>query len=274
MTFGEEFHTALGWDGHQLLLHKTETQRLAELAAWVRDGLDRNEKVVYVQDSRSDEGFGVLVALAEHGIDIEAAISGGQFEFVAPGEFFTPGGPSRRVERALATSGAGVRMSTEACAMSRAASAGMCEKFERVVEELCRRYPLSALCQYEQQALSGTSLREAAEIHVAGIRSPQLHTAREGAGLVLAGELDLANGELLAALLGAACEAANGHLVLGMRQVTFLGVVAARALVEGTQRFRDQGGQVMLVAPPANTEWFLRALGIDRMAHVALEEGG
>jgi hypothetical protein len=35
------------WDGHLLLLHQSESDRLARLAEWVRHGLDHREKVLY-----------------------------------------------------------------------------------------------------------------------------------------------------------------------------------------------------------------------------------
>jgi hypothetical protein len=47
----------LDWDGHLLLLHHSEQERSAKLAAWVRRGLENDEKVIYTEvDGRSDKG--------------------------------------------------------------------------------------------------------------------------------------------------------------------------------------------------------------------------
>jgi hypothetical protein len=40
---GNEFEPT--WDGQLLFLHVTEEERLGGLAAWVRPGLERDEKV-------------------------------------------------------------------------------------------------------------------------------------------------------------------------------------------------------------------------------------
>ena len=42
-------NAGLDWDGHLLLLHHTEQERSSKLAAWVRRGLENDEKVVYTE---------------------------------------------------------------------------------------------------------------------------------------------------------------------------------------------------------------------------------
>jgi anti-anti-sigma regulatory factor len=61
-------------------------------------------------------------------------------------------------------------------------------------------------------------------------------------------------------------------LRIDLSRVTYLSVVAARALVEGTQDYRRGGGSVQLVAPPTDIEWFIRALGVDQHPRVYLSE--
>src|SRR5260370_15751202 len=39
----------LDWDGHIMLVHGSESERTFDLAAWVRRGLENDEKVIYTE---------------------------------------------------------------------------------------------------------------------------------------------------------------------------------------------------------------------------------
>src|SRR3954468_20198852 len=61
MTFGQDDAqdgaAGLGWDGHLLSLHASETERRSQLASWVRWGLERDEQVIYGHDDTESSGI-------------------------------------------------------------------------------------------------------------------------------------------------------------------------------------------------------------------------
>lgn len=270
MVFSEELQSALGWDGHLLLLHQTEPERHLELAAWVRHGLKRDEKIIYTQLEDEPPARSILTLLANQNININGALRRKQFELLPLHEFYSPDGQLPLVEMALAEGYRAVRLSAEANAALSILPKARHHELESAMEEMCRTHPVSALCQYDRAMLTDDRLHEVASTHVRGVRASQLHTGGQADHLVLAGELDASTSDLLAAVLRAAGTDSPGVLRLDLSRVTFLSVVAARALVEGTQGFRACGGRVLLVAPPTDIEWFIRALGVDRRVRVEL----
>ncbi|HZC25797.1 MAG TPA: MEDS domain-containing protein [Actinopolymorphaceae bacterium] len=268
--FGEEQQGALGWDGHLLLLYHTETERRMALAAWMRCGLEHNEKIVCAEDDKAS-GPSVLDLLADQ-LDVVAATASGYLETVAPRELREPEERRQIVERALADRYDAIRLLPIARSATTSGSEESYPERELAIDDLCAAYPVSALCQCDRATTHDQSLDQVVSDHFGGLREAHLNTGVLDGQLLLAGELDVGNGDLLACTLRAAADKAAETLPLGMSRVTFLSVVAARALVEGTQDFRDRGGQLRLVAPPADVEWFLRTLGVDTMPHVELVE--
>ena len=65
----------LDWDGHILLLHGSESERRSGLAAWVRRGLENDEKVIYAEAGgiRPERSF--MRILRDKGIDTAQAVS-------------------------------------------------------------------------------------------------------------------------------------------------------------------------------------------------------
>lgn len=270
MVFSEELQSALGWDGHLLLLHQTEPERQVELAAWVRRGLQRDEKVLYTQLDDEPPARSILTLLTNQGVNIGDAIRRKQFELLPIREFYPSDGQQQLIENALSDGYRAVRVSAEAEAALSILPKAVHNDIERKMDEICRTYPVSALCQYDRAMLTDERLHEVASTHVSGVRASQLHMGRQADALVLAGELDAATSDLLAAVLRAAGAQARATLRLDLTRVTFLSVVAARALVEGTQAFRDGGGHVLLFDPPSDIEWFIRALGVDQRVRIEL----
>src|SRR4051812_49243172 len=96
MTIEHDGLADLGWDGHLMLLHRSETERRSRLARWVRRGLERDEQVLYGhdEDGRDDSPApqrSVLAVLSEHGIDAEAATSAGQLRVLPSEALYGPG---------------------------------------------------------------------------------------------------------------------------------------------------------------------------------------
>jgi anti-anti-sigma factor len=272
VVFSAELQSALGWDGHLLLLHQTEPQRHLELAAWVRHGLRLNEKILYTQLADESPARSILTLLANQGVNVSDAIRRNQFELLPLHEFYPAEGQQQLVEKAMSEGYPAVRVSAEAKAGLSILPKAVHVSFEQKMEQLCHSYPVSALCQYDRAMLTDDRLQEVAATHLSGVRTSQLLMGKRANALLLAGELDAATSDLLAEVLRAATAETLEVLRLDLAKVTFLSVVAARALVEGTQGFRDRGGRVLLLAPPNDIEWYIRALGVDQRVRIELVE--
>jgi anti-anti-sigma factor len=261
------------WHGHLLLLYGSEAERVSALVTWIRRGLDNNEKVIYTESGGEPAQRSVPAILLTHGIDVAVATAEGRLSMVPLPEFYPPGGQLTRVERALAEGFRGLRMTAEVAAALTFLSWRAVMDIERGLEALSRTHPVSAMCQYEQAATLGDSLQEVTVSHVGGIRQRQLSTARLDGGLVLAGDLDLSNRQLLTYTLEAATGQSPGPFRLDLSQVEFLGAAGCRALDEGTRKFRENGGRVLLAAPGPAVERILRLAGVDLLKNIELTGG-
>jgi anti-anti-sigma factor len=265
---GDHF-AGLGWDGHLLLLHGSESERLSGLVAWVRRGLERDEKVIYTElPYRS-----MSVVLERYGVDVVAATAQGRLTGLPLAQFYAPGSQIEAVECALAEGFRAVRMAAEASAVLTAVPVDTYTAIERGMDELCHTHPVSALCQYEEATMTSAQLRQVTALHADGVRQRQLSTVPDNEGLALVGEVDMSNDYLLMCTLEAATSRADGTFRLDLSRLGFLGAGGCRAVVQASQGFRERGGDLLLVAPQPQVEQILRIVGLDRLAHIVRTEG-
>jgi anti-anti-sigma factor len=272
MSLEQDGLAGLGWDGHLLLLHGSERERRSQLAVWVRRGLERDEQVIYGQDDTVAPQRSILAVLAQQGVDVSAATAKGRLLVRPLAAVYGdgPGGQVERIKRALAEGYRGVRTSGEATAARTGAPEEIYAGLAGSLEQLCRTYPVSALCQYDRATTSAGRLEQAVATH-GGLRESQLHTAQADGRLQLAGQVDASNEPVLLAAVQAATSTALGRFWLDLRRVATLSVGGCRALVIGTQQFRERGGQVvLLVAPQAIVERVLRLVGLDAVNNVEI----
>jgi anti-anti-sigma factor len=107
-------------------------------------------------------------------------------------------------------------------------------------------------------------------VHLDGIRERLLATGPAHGGLALDGEVDLSNETMLVSILQAAMARARSIFCLDLSRPQFLSMAACRALAEGTRRFRDRGGRVLLIAPPDGVAQALRPAGLDRLPNIEI----
>jgi anti-anti-sigma factor len=264
MAFGDVVDP-LGWDGHLLLLCETEPERRAGLATWVRRGLEREEKILYTETGDEPPERSVLGVLSTHGLDVDAATAEGLLQVVPLPEFY-PSGFRPMAERALADGFPAVRISAEAGVVLTLLSEQAYADVENALDELCHTHPVSALCQYDAAPVP----HRATSVHARGIRGRQLQTGRSDEGLILGGEIDHFDGALLTEVLRATTSERVGPFHLDLSRVTFLGSAGVRALLDGTEQFRDQGGRVLLLAPQPIVGRVLAILGIDQFPNLEL----
>lgn len=260
------------WDGHVLLLHGSEQERQVGVAAWVRRGLCRQERVVFAVLGDPSQARSALSVLGEHGVDAASSSADGQIVRLPLADICSPTGPATVVQRALADGHLGLRMTLEATSTHGRLLVGG-RDIERAMDQLCRTGPVSVMCQYDRRAVASTRLDEITVTHLEGIRERQMSIRRGQEGLNLAGEVDLDNHDLLRATLRAATSRASATLWLDLSALTFIDVGGARALAEGTREYRERGGYVLLSRPQAHVERILRMVRFHWLSGVELVGG-
>ena len=281
MATATQDSSAIGWDGHLLLLHRTEEERCQALASWVRRGLEADEKVIYSERSDETPERCLLDVLDRHGVDAGAAVGEGRLSVLPLTEFYPPEGQEALVDRALDEGFGRVRLSAEArVALTRVAQDDY-EHFEDAMDLLCATRPVSALCQYDQGRTTGWWLRRATGTHLTGLRETLLRSApAEGGGVALSGSVDVSNSGVLEAILVHATGTTDEHpepddamLWLDLSALDFIDVAGCRALATSTAPYRRRGGAVAVVAPLPGVDRTLRLMGVDELPGLAVVAG-
>ena len=262
----------LEWDGHLLLLHQTEDERLSGLTEWVRRGLDLGEKIIYTEVRRTPEDS-LLAVLTARGVDVGEAVYNGSLVVLPPREFYPRDGQRGVAERALADGFAAVRISAEATTALSILPPGVVNGVEGQIDELVRTAPVHAMCQYEQAATTGPWLDAAVASHLTGVRQSTFATSQALDGLALHGEVDATNTDVFAAVITAASRSASRVLWLDLPELTYLDAGCCWRLDDATRSFRAAGGHVLLVAPPPPVERTMRMLEVDELPGVHLVDG-
>jgi anti-anti-sigma factor len=264
----------LGWAGHLLLLPRSEEERRSRLSQWVRRGLEQDEKFVYTEAETELPERTVLRVLRDHGIDVEAAVAEGRLTGVPMAAFYAEGGTSHILDQALAEGYVALRMSAEARTALGAMPQAAYVEFERALVSLAQTRPVSALCQYDAPTTVGAWLTEVAWLHRHGVRETRLHGSQVDDRLTLAGEVDLANEQILAATLLAATSSTSADVFrVDLRAVMSLSAGGWRAIVEATRSYRNEGRLLLLVSPRPRVDRVIRLLGADRVPGLKVLEG-
>jgi anti-anti-sigma factor len=253
------------WDGHVGLLYRSERDHDALVAAWMRRGLDRGEKVVLTRGPGEAEDPFVQL-FAEAGVDPTQAGLDGQLVSLPPEQFYPPQGQEELIARAFAEGFSGVRLSAQAStALSIMSERGYLAA-EQAMDRNCRSGSVSVLCAYARPAPTDQPLRGTLATHSDGVRSVGLSSARIERGVSVYGEVDLDTRDVLAAALDAAVWtlAAAEELVLDLSGLDFIDVAGARTLLGATGDFREAGGRLVLERPQRPVARALRLLGVDR----------
>ena len=254
------------WDGHVLLLHDGDEERLARTTAWVRRGLELGERVVHADGA---DGTRLLDALRRGRVDVDTAASDG-FLVAAPAErLVDPAVRRDLVAEALGAGCSGVRLEAPAVA-ERPGHVPTSAEPEREAQELCRSGRVSVLCRSDRARARGTLLRTAVASHWDGVRAGILSSRLGHEGLALCGEADLSVADVLAAALHAATAAAHGLAWVDVGDLRFLDVAGARALMHATRRFREDGGTVLLLDARPPVRHVVHLLGLDTLDGLVL----
>jgi len=221
-----------GWDGHLLLVHSSERQRCAGVAAWVRRGLDVGAKILYIEPADEPAERSLIHVLRQSAIDVDEALDRGQLQLL-------PADAHAHVERAT--------------------------------DEFCRTGPVSFLCQYSA-TLGPAALQTACGMHGAGVREPLFRTSPVPGGIALEGEVDVSNeADLRSCLMAAAAQMGGARFVVDLSRLRFLDVAAVRTLLTATSAHRTNGGSVLLRGAQPPVDRMLTLLEIDQVPGCIVE---
>lgn len=262
------------WDGHLLLLYRTEVQRRAGLGAWMRRGLDVDALIYYTQPQLPDSDERSLGRLLEDVPGAGAAFERGQIVVVNAEDesAYDLTRTDCAIDAAREAGYSSIRWAGEVETAWSVMSADEHARVERVAESLCRATALDVLCQFRAEG-SASLLRRLAQVHGGGVRDALFHATPLDDGMALAGEVDASNSGVLLALLAAATTAAPPTTFrLDLRDLEFLDVGGARALLDGTARFRAAGGTLRLQSPQPLVGRVCDVFGVHRATGVDLEE--
>lgn len=262
-----------GWDGHLLLVHATEEERRAGVAAWARRGLDRDEKLFYGEPENEAPERSIVAVLRERGVDVDAARRDGRLVVLPLPEFYPTVTAPAVLAAAFGDGYTGVRSSAESLAALTIMAAREYVRLEGLIDENTRRAAVSALCQYDHELTAGGWLYPAIAQHLHGLRERQLYTGDGDGAVALGGRVDATNEQLFAAVLRATGAAGSTVLRLDLGAVTLLSAQGCRVLVDATEQFRAGGGEVRLVGVAGAVERAVRMLGLHRLMAVEPARG-
>lgn len=253
------------WSGHVLLVHNSEEQRRAGVAAWVRHSLDARAKVLYVEPPHENARQTLLEALTARGVPAADAVQRGQLEVVVASEqTYEAAWQDAQVDAALAEGYPSVRWSGAAETAWGLMTSQEHANVEWDTDRLCEERPVSVLCQYPSH-LPRATLETVCAMHAAGVREAFLRVTPVDGGVAVAGSVDIANERTLRTALtsAAATRSQHGVLVVDLAGLDFLDVAGARAFLTGTASHRIAGGTVRLQRPHGVVESVLYLLRVD-----------
>lgn len=188
------------WDGHQVVLTSSKHAQRRSVTSWARAGLAHGERLVYVADDLYPTTTKLVSSLAEEGLDQLAA---DQLEVIEPSRFYSTTGYARLVAEALDNGYPGVRSYGSPSVAASVLNPVEFDQFERLLQETWAERSVTALCRYDRPAHGERhQLTTAVARHPSGCSETTLHGRWLAPGrLELAGEVDLSNDDVLAAIL-------------------------------------------------------------------------
>jgi anti-anti-sigma factor len=242
--------------GHEMLLAASRQHRRVGADAWVAAALARREKV--------------LTVAAPDRPDLGAVRSGPHVAAIGPTELHRVGEPA--AIRALDEGFDGLSVVVWADNLIAATSGEVHADLEAELAELCRAQPVSALCLFDRATTGSERLGAAVARHPDAVRDHVLDLRRTADTVVLGGEIDMANVDLLAAALATVTDAAS-DVRIDLGATAFLSVRAATVLATGTAALRERGGRVQLWNVPPHIVRILQVLHLDRLPGLDLLPG-
>lgn len=263
---------------HTCLVFDEPAERIDRAISWLRHGLARGERVVYVEAPATAGRFAAEMRAA--GVSVDAPLRDGQLILLPASEALLADG-DWHVERRMAlheqfvldsldTGFTAVRMAAEAApALSVIPSIEELRRYEAGMEALTRRLPVSVMCFYEREVFAD-DIGSLALVHPRGIEDRQMRAFAKPGHVTMVGEVDYSNLDVLTQVLDEA-SAEGGELTIDLRGLSFIDVGGAGRLVELARRLGG-AARVRVVDPPRQLRRILDAA--DWQNELELVSGG
>ncbi len=175
----------MGPGDHVFFLYDGEEEHRALLTPYLRQGLERREKVIYIADAHPPET--ILGYLRGDGVEVEPYLDSGQLAVLPAEEVYTRGGafdPDRvmellqsKTELALAEGYSALRATGEvAWALRGVSGSERLLEYEAKVNRLFPGSRLLGLCQYDRRLFGPSMLLDAGLTHPKALIGKELCT--------------------------------------------------------------------------------------------------
>lgn len=254
---------------HCLSFAATESERQSILARWVLTGLEGGERFVYADPDEDRSSRSLRALLVSQQFDADAASRDGRLVRIPVGDFYSPQAPARITATAQADGFSAVRVATQASAAMVHLGREQLIAYEGELAQACETKTFSALCQYDPMS-AGEWLSEVSSLHqLTGECTPYFAVPGKGT-VMLFGEIDFTNSDLMARSLREATPAADDQLRVDLDGVQLMSAAGCRAILEGTDEFRARGGEVVLLAQRPLVERVLHLMRLDSARGVTI----
>lgn len=159
---------------HACLIYEDPEERVALISQFVRIGLLRNERCIYVADDETPEA--VLASLRRHGLDLDPARDSKRFILLSKHDTYLRNGEfslkamldmlAATIDEAVAAGFNGVRVTGEMTrSLEDAVGRGRFMEYESHVNDLFARHKVLALCRYSRAHVPPETLIQAVRTH-------------------------------------------------------------------------------------------------------------
>ena len=180
MTHTDSLRTIadLGPGDHLCCIYETEEEHRAAVVPFLRQGLERGEKVVYIVDARASET--ILGYLRDDGLDVESCLAGGQLTILTRDDTYMRGGTfdpegmigllSAETEQALAQGYPALRVTGEMTwALQGLAGSERLIEYEARLNDFFPGSQCLAICQYDRRRFEPEVLLDVLRTHPTAI---------------------------------------------------------------------------------------------------------
>jgi anti-anti-sigma factor len=228
--------------GHEALLVASPDHRRVEIRAWIHAATARRDTLLTLA---APPGTIAGVALPKH------ALPAGELPFHTAIDL---------TRRALDDGFHGLSIIVWVDRLTAATSATVHAGVETTLTHLCRRHPVSALCLLNRGGERTGQLGDAVDRHPDGLHDQYLTVQRADSTLHLAGEIDMANLDVLVAALRTVTHTRDQAVHVDLSRTRFLSAAAVEALAQETATFRAGGGLVEIHNATSHVTRVLRLL--------------
>lgn len=272
---------------HACLVSACDEERWSLVSAYVRAGLERGERTVYVAAEHSEGEVRRALAISGHDRDLvvlPAAVAHGyahgSFDYVE-----RLGVWAEQAHAAVAEGFTGLRVAFDMTWLDDVdLSLDELVDLELRGTHVFQAAPGTALCIYDPRRFHSHTLARAGHAHRVRLgtaaapepvfRSQLLTVATSGPGAVaLAGEVDRSNAGALGHALESVLDGRDA-LLIDLSQLEFIDAAGLRTIHDTARRLHARGGDLVLLSPPAVVGRMLPILGVDDVMTLEREEWG